>query len=180
MIKSFEGLRLHAYKASSGEKYYTIGYGHYGSDVSKDMVISEKYAETLLRQDVESAERNVNGYMKKYNFNQNEFDALVSFAYNVGSINQLTKLGTRNKKTIGNKILLYNKANGKILKGLVRRRQAEYDLYTTPVDVLDYEEIAREVISGKWGNGTARRQNLTNAGYDYTLVQQVVNKMMGK
>ena len=47
LIKSFEGLRLKAYKAVSTEEYYTIGYGHYGADVAKDMVITEEQAEML-------------------------------------------------------------------------------------------------------------------------------------
>jgi len=180
MIKSFEGLRLKAYKAVPTEKFYTIGYGHYGSDVKKDMVISKDRAEVLLRQDLESAIRNVNTYNSKYNFNQNEFDALVSFAFNVGSIHQLTALGTRSKKTIANKILQYTKSGGKVIKGLVTRRQKEHDLFVTPASTLDYEEIAKEVIAGKWGNGAQRKQSLTKAGYDYTLVQQVVNKLVKK
>lgn len=180
LIKSFEGLRLKAYKAVPSEKYYTIGYGHYGKDVSKDMTITKEKAEALLRQDLENAIRNVNTYNSKYGFNQNEFDALVSFAFNVGSIHQLTALGTRSKKTIANKILQYNKSGGKVIKGLVTRRQKEHDLFVTPASTLDYEEIAREVIAGKWGNGAQRKQALTKAGYDYTLVQQVVNKLIKK
>lgn len=180
MIKSFEGLRLKAYKCVPTEKYYTIGYGHYGADVKKDMSITELQAEALLKQDLAKAIKNVNAYNGKYNFNQNEFDALVSFAFNVGSINQLTALGTRNKKTIANKILQYTKSGGKVIKGLVTRRQKEYKLFTTPVNNLNYETIAKEVIDGKWGNGAQRKQALTKAGYDYTLVQQVVNKMLKK
>ena len=180
LIKSFEGLRLKAYKCVPTEKYYTIGYGHYGADVKKDMSITVLHAEQLLKQDLAKAIKNVNAYNSKYNFNQNEFDALVSFAFNVGSINQLTALGTRNKKTIANKILQYTKSGGKVVKGLVTRRQKEYKLFTTPVNNLNYEEIAKEVIDGKWGNGAQRKQALTKAGYDYTLVQQVVNKMLKK
>lgn len=180
LIKSFEGFRLKAYKAVPTEKYYTIGYGHYGADVTKDMVITKEQAETYLRTDLKKAEANVNKYMNKYEWNQNEFDALVSFAYNVGSINQLTALGTRSKKTIANKILQYNKSGGKVLQGLIRRRREEWKLFTTPVSTLDYEQIAREVIAGKWGNGAQRKRALTNAGYDYTIVQQIVNKMLKK
>ena len=68
-----------------------------------------------------------------YNFTQNEFDALVSFTFNCGKGNliKLTGKGTRNKALIGQKILEYNKAGGKVLRGLVRRRQAEHDLYFT-------------------------------------------------
>ena len=87
LIKTFEGLRLSSYKALSAEKYYTIGYGHYGSDVSKDMIITESQAEELLKKDVEKFEDKVNKY-SNYSFNQNQFDALVSFAYNIGNIDQ--------------------------------------------------------------------------------------------
>ena len=185
MIKSFEGLKLKAYKAVATEKYYTIGYGHYGSDVSKDMTITESVAEQLLKQDLQKAINHVNTYMSKYNFNQNEFDALVSFTFNVGSITQLTALGTRNKTTIANKILQYNKSGGKVLTGLTTRRKKERELFLTPVDgdtltSSTYEAIAKEVIAGKWGNGSIRKQKLTNAGYDYSKVQQYVNKLLKK
>lgn len=185
MIKSFEKPKLKAYKAVSTEKYYTIGYGHYGSDVTKDMIITQSQAEQLLKQDLENAIRHVNGYMKTYDFNQNEFDAMVSFAFNVGNITQLTKLGTRNKTTIANKILQYNKSGGKVLNGLVTRRKKERELFLTPVDGNDltsvkYKTIAQEVVAGKWGNGSIRKQKLTNAGYDYSKVQQYVNKLLGK
>ena len=58
-----------------------------------------------------------------YNWNQNEFDALVSFAYNIGSIDGLTASGSRSKEEIADKIQAYNKAGGKVLSGLIRRRQ---------------------------------------------------------
>lgn len=185
MIKSFEGLKLKAYKAVSTEKYYTIGYGHYGSDVTKDMTITESVAEQLLKQDLQKAINHVNSYMSKYNFNQNEFDALVSFAFNIGNIKQLTALGTRSKTTIASKMLQYNKSGGKVLAGLTARRKKERELFLTPiasteVTAIDYEAIAKEVIAGKWGNGSTRKTKLTNAGYDYSIVQQYVNKLLKK
>ena len=93
LIEQFEGVRLTAYKVGK-EKYYTIGYGHNGSDVTAGMRITQEQAETYLRQDVKEAEDAVNKY-SGYGFNQNQFDALVSFAYNVGNIDQLTAIGTR-------------------------------------------------------------------------------------
>lgn len=130
LIKQFEGVRLVAYKAVPTEKYYSIGYGHYGSDVSANMTISESQAEAFLRADLVKFEQKVNKYMPHYNFTQNEYDAMVSFAFNVGNIDQLTANGTRTMQQIADKITAYNKAGGKVLQGLVRRRQAEKDLFT--------------------------------------------------
>ena len=62
-------------------------------------------------------------FFSAYNWNQNEFDALVSFAYNIGSIDGLTASGSRSKEEIADKIQAYNKAGGKVLSGLIRRRQ---------------------------------------------------------
>ena len=129
IIKKYEGLRLTAYKPIPTEKYWTIGYGHYGSDVREGMVITQAQADKFLLEDIANAEKNVNSFNSKYFWTQNEYDALVSFAFNIGSINQLTANGTRDKKTIGDKILLYNKAGGNVLKGLVRRREEEHALY---------------------------------------------------
>lgn len=128
MIKKFEGLRLHAYKCPAG--VYTIGYGHTGS-VAPNMKISKETAEKFLIDDLKKFENHVNEYnvKYKYRFTQNQFDALVSFAFNIGNIKQLTANGTRNKKTIAEKMLLYVKAGGVTLKGLVNRRKAEHDLF---------------------------------------------------
>ena len=127
LIKSFEGLRLKAYKPVSTEKYYTIGYGHYGADVKPDMVISKEYAEALLRLDLDKFERAVNSYER--NWNQNQFDALVSFAFNCGVANLKRLVTNRTNGQIAEKIVLYNKVGGKVLKGLVRRRKAEQELF---------------------------------------------------
>lgn len=126
IIKKYEGLRLTAYKCPAG--VWTIGYGH-TKGVSNGMVITQAQADKFLLEDIAFAEKNVNSFNSKYFWTQNEYDALVSFAFNVGSINQLTANGTRDKKTIGDKILLYNKAGGNVLKGLARRREEEHALY---------------------------------------------------
>lgn len=127
LIKSFEGLRLQAYKPVETEKYYTIGYGHYGADVKHDMVISNAYAEALLRLDLDKFERAVNSYER--NWNQNQFDALVSFTFNCGVANLKRLVTNRTNAQIANAIVKYNKAGGKVLKGLVRRRKAEQELF---------------------------------------------------
>jgi len=181
LIKSFEGCKLTAYKCLPTEKYYTIGYGHYGSDVTAGMKITKEQAEELLLQDCKKAIKHVNSFMSKYNFNQNQFDALVSFAFNVGSINQLTASGTRTLEQISSKITAYNKSGGRVIAGLVKRRAKEKELFDTPTSTAvkkRNEEIAKEVVAGKWGNGNARKTALTKAGYDYKTIQTLVNKLL--
>jgi GH24 family phage-related lysozyme (muramidase) len=134
LIKRFEGVRLKAYKPVPTEEKYTIGYGHYGALASFE--ITPEKAEKYLRKDVEKAEKEVNKYMVRYNykFNQNQFDALVSFVYDVGSLKQLTAKGTRTRTEIGECMTLYIKGSGKVLKGLVIRRRIEHALYVKPVE----------------------------------------------
>lgn len=131
LIKSFESCQLEAYKCPAG--VWTIGYGHTGNVKGGDK-ITQAQAESYLAADLLKFENNVKKYDSKYKWNQNEFDALVSFAYNIGSINQLTANGTRSRAVIAEKILLYNKANGKVLDGLNRRRKAEKELFLTPIN----------------------------------------------
>lgn len=126
LIKKFEGCRLDAYKCPAG--VWTIGYGH-TSGVKQGQKISQNQADVLLAQDLVKYETQVMKYNAKYNWSQNEFDALVSFAFNIGSINQLVANGTRDKKTIAAKMLEYNKAAGKVLTGLTRRRKEENELF---------------------------------------------------
>lgn len=128
LIKKFEGCSLTAYKALPTERYYTIGYGHYGSDVKKGQTITQEEADTLLAKDIKKFEYRVNAY-EKYNWKQNEFDALVSFAYNIGNIDGLTNYGQRSKETIAEKMLLYVKSGGQTIDGLVKRRQEEKLLF---------------------------------------------------
>lgn len=130
LIKSFEGCRLTAYKCPAG--VWTIGYGHTGN-VKSGQKITQAKADAYLKSDLDKFEKHVMSYDKKYNWNQNEFDALVSFAYNVGNITRLTNGGKRTKKQISERITFYNKANGKVLAGLTRRRQAEKALFDKPV-----------------------------------------------
>lgn len=130
LIKSFEGCRLTAYKCPAG--VWTIGYGHTGN-VKSGQKITRAKADAYLKSDLAKFEKHVASYDKKYKWTQNEFDALVSFAYNVGSITQLTANGTRTKKQISEKILAYDKAAGRTLAGLTRRRQAEKALFDNPV-----------------------------------------------
>ena len=134
LIKDFEGCMLYSYYDAVG--IITCGYGHTGKDVTYPMSITQKQADEWLKQDLEKFEKHVNKINDLYNydFTSNQFSALVSFAFNIGSINQLTKNGQRNKLEIADAIMMYNKAGGKVLAGLVRRRLAEYNLFMTPDD----------------------------------------------
>ena len=178
LIEQFEGLRLTAYKATRRDKYYTIGYGHYGADVKQGMTITEAQAQAYLRQDVAEAESAVNKYAG-YGFNQNQFDALVSFAYNVGNIDSLTNNGKRSVAEISAKLPEYVYSGGVRLAGLVRRRAAEKALFDTPITAQtetgekSIDILAREVIAGQYGDGDARKNAL---GDQYSAVQNRVNE----
>ena len=128
LIKAFEGLRLIAYRCPAGK--WTIGYGH-TRGVKKGMYISEAVAQHFLIEDVQRVEPVIQKYDKKYHWTQNEFDALASFAFNcgTGNLHKLLGYGTRSKQVIAQKLLLYNKANRKVLPGLVRRREAEQKMF---------------------------------------------------
>lgn len=131
LVKEFEGLYLAAYKCPAD--VWTIGYGHTGN-VQPGQVITEAQAEELLQADMAASEKKVLKYDNVYHWNQNQFDAMVSFAFNVGSIDKLTANGTRSIATIADKMLEYNKAAGKVLAGLTRRRQAERALFVGKVE----------------------------------------------
>ena len=105
LIKQFEGCHLKSYKCPAG--IWTIGYGH-TAGVYEGMSISQVQAESFLKDDLFKYEEKVNKYYRKYIWTQNEFDALVSFAFNIGSIEQLTANGTRTRAIIIQKMLEYN------------------------------------------------------------------------
>lgn len=128
LIEEFEGCRLTAYKPVAAEKYWTIGYGHYGKDVYQGMRITQAQAESYLKQDVARFETAVNNLKREWT--ENQFSALVSFTYNCGEANLKTLCKNRTASEIATKLLLYTKgADGKVLNGLVRRRKAERELF---------------------------------------------------
>ena len=128
LIKQFEGVRLTAYKCPAG--VYTIGYGH-TRGVTRGMKITEEEASAYLTADLRNSEKAVERYDSVYHWNQNEFDALVSFTFNCGAANlrSLLRNGRRNRSQIAETLPLYRKAGGKVLKGLERRRAAEKALF---------------------------------------------------
>ena len=128
LIKQLEGVRLTAYKCPAG--VYTIGYGH-TRGVKRGMKITEEEASAYLTADLRNSEKAVERYDSVYHWNQNEFDALVSFTFNCGAANlrALLRNGRRNRSQIAATLPLYRKAGGKVLKGLERRRAAEKALF---------------------------------------------------
>lgn len=170
LIKQFEGCVLTAYKCPAG--VWTIGYGH-TAGVKQGQRITAAQAENYLKTDLQPYEKKVDRY-SRYGWNQNEFDALVSFAYNIGSIDQLTANGTRSRAVIAEKMLSYNEAGGVILSGLVRRRQAERQLFlksctgaTDNTGAGDTADTTRATVrSGSRGaDVTYLQQRLTALGY---------------
>lgn len=131
LIQEFEGLRLTAYLDSVG--VLTIGWGHTGGDVKKGMVISRPEALRLLINDLKVAERSIEAQVR-VPLTQNQFDALVSFVFNLGSGNLqrstlLRKLNSKDYAGAADEFPKWNKAGGKELAGLTRRRNAERDLF---------------------------------------------------
>lgn len=127
LIKRYEGCRLQAYKPIPAERYYTIGYGHYGPDVAPNMVISQAEAEAILVNDLKKYEQAVNS--TGLTLNQSAFDSLVSFAYNCGVGNLKKLVANRTPEQIADAMLMYNKGSGKVLPGLTKRRQEERALF---------------------------------------------------
>lgn len=135
MVKEFEGFRANAYPdPGTGGEPWTIGYGHTGG-VRRGDVCDEAQADYWLRQDVKTAVSAVQDYVA-VPVNQNQFDALVDFVYNVGSGNfakstLLKKLNAGDYEGAANEFPRWNKAGGKVMAGLTRRREAEKALFLT-------------------------------------------------
>lgn len=125
-IKSFEGYRPNSYQDSAG--VWTIGYGH-TQGVKKGQKITQAQAESLLRGDLLKAEKYVNGL--KLNLTQGQFDALVDFAYNLGTGNLgsstlLEKIRMKaSNEDIQAQFRRWVYAGGKVMPGLVKRREWE-------------------------------------------------------
>jgi len=135
LIKSFEGLRLTAYKDVRG--VLTIGYGHTGKDVYKGQIISKDKAEALLRQDLERFELAVEELLDDAPTTQNQFAAMVSFTYNVGP-NNFEKSSILRYHKSGKYVsaaaafmMWVNAGKLKNVAGLIRRRNAERKLYVS-------------------------------------------------
>lgn len=132
LIKQFEGLRLTAYRDAVG--IWTIGYGSTGAHVRPGLSISSSEAEALLRKDLSRFEACVAKACP--NATDNQFAAMVSLAFNIGcdafvgsSICKAHQAGDYRRAQAS--FALWNKADGKVLAGLVKRRAAEAELYAS-------------------------------------------------
>ncbi len=135
LIKEFEGCKLTAYQDSVG--VWTIGYGWTqpvdGKPIRAGMTIKQETAERLLKTGLVSYESDVSRLVK-VGLTQGQFDALVSFTYNLGARSLSTstllrKLNAGDCAGAANEFLRWNKAGGKVLNGLTRRREAERALF---------------------------------------------------
>lgn len=134
LIKNAEGLRLKAYRCPAG--VWTIGYGSTGPHVKAGTVITRETAEEMLRADVEGFEQVVASAVSAP-LSSNQFSALVSFAYNVGSrkfrdSTLLWKLNRKDYAGAAEEFKKWVRGGGKVLPGLVKRRQAERALFLKP------------------------------------------------
>ena len=130
LIKRFEGCRLEAYKCSAN--VLTIGYGHTGG-VKETDTITQPEADELLEKDVAKFEKYVSSNVK-VELNQSQFDALVAWTFNLGVGNlrestMLKKLNNEDYASVPSEMKRWNKAGGKTLDGLIRRRKAESLLF---------------------------------------------------
>lgn len=129
-IKRREGLELKAYPdPGTGGAPWTIGYGHTGRDVKPGMEIDENTAEALLVGDLASREKAV-GRLVSVDLTQGQFDALVSLVYNIGERNFATstllrKLNAGDYEGAADEFLRWNRAAGRVMKGLALRREDE-------------------------------------------------------
>ncbi|WP_348622800.1 glycoside hydrolase family protein [Paenibacillus peoriae] len=155
LIKNFEGSRLTAYKSFPTETYWTIGWGHYGPDVKAGMTITQAKADAMLVEDLSKYEAYINNpaYVPVTDqLTQSQFDALTSFCYNCGAGSLRTLCKGRTVAQIAANITKYNKAGGKVLAGLTRRRNAEWALFNNTVAETKEDKTVDKVnviVNGK-------------------------------
>ena len=136
LIKSFESCKLKAYPdPATGGDPWTCGWGSTGPDIKKGTVWTQEQADARFLEDVNKFELKLKQLLKVV-INENQFSALVSLAYNIGIGNLkgstlLAKVNAKDFANAADRFLLWNKANGKEMAGLTRRRQAERALFLT-------------------------------------------------
>lgn len=165
LVEEFEGLRLKAYKDAVG--VWTIGYGTtaaagLGIDPKAGMSITEAEAKSLLAEGLERFAASIRPKITAP-INDNEFGAFLSLAYNIGpgafaKSSALRKFNAGDKAGAADAILLWNKAGGKVLAGLTRRRKAERELFMTPVAA--HKPTTNPVVSQKSPEVIHKQSNL--------------------
>ena len=133
MTKQLEGLQLTAYQDQAGR--WTVGYGHAGPDVHAGLTITQAQAEQLLESDLAAAVACVNRAVTS-GINQNQFDALVDFVFNLGcgsllSSTLLRFVNAGDFTSAAPQFLLWDHAGGVVVPGLLQRRMAELQLFQT-------------------------------------------------
>jgi GH24 family phage-related lysozyme (muramidase) len=131
LIKKFEGCKLQAYDDGTGT--LTIGWGH-TSGVKVGQTITQSEADEMLKNDLvyyaNDVQALIDSKVIQFEVNQNMFDALTSFCYNLGKGNLIQLVKDRSVEEVKEHMSLYVYANGKVLQGLVNRRQAEVELFS--------------------------------------------------
>ena len=175
LIKYYEGCVLRAYKAHPSEEYYTIGYGHYGSDVYEGMTITQDQANAYFEQDIKAFEDAVNGWNDKYSLslNQNQFDALLSATYNFGTswveyyasawrLARYVKAGFKDANgtplpdlEIADAFGVLCNAGGEILPGLIKRRINEAEIFLYNDYHTDNTHFVYTVLDANGGSLTS-------------------------
>lgn len=179
LTKQFEGLELKAYQDSVG--VWTIGYGHTGADVKPGLTITEEQASVLLAADVAWAVTCVNKSVKSA-INQNQFDAMVDFVFNLGcaAFGQSTLLRMVNAGDFvgaAGQFLRWNKAGGKVLAGLTKRRQGEMALFQKVILATPAEAT---VLSAAAVNLPAMKAAQSAANAAVTKVRKAAAKKAAK
>lgn len=176
MIRKLEGCELHSYTDVAG--VLTIGVGHTGRDVKPNMTITQARADELLRQDLNEFEIVVNESVK-VPLNQNQYDSLVSFAFNVGGTafrtsTLLKKLNAGDYDGASKEFDRWVHAGGQVVRGLQNRRDTEQALFNTPMPTQAVHKPAGPTyytvvkgdnltkIAKRYGTTTARIQALSN------------------
>ena len=200
LLKKFEGCKLKAYRCPAG--ICTIGYGHTSAagspEVTDGMTITQKQCDDILRQDLVKYETAVTGLVKQP-LTQHQFDVLVDFAYNAGvgalkSSTLLKKVNAGDFDAVPAELMKWTKGGGKVLPGLVRRRQAESAWWSAgddhPVDAEDQRTEpdpipVRTMVESKQGNAAILTAGLGGLGAAKEIAAQAqdasdtANQFMG-
>ena len=167
LIKSCEGCKLTAYKLK-GETNYTIGYGHSSKDIKKGQTITQAEADAYLKSDLAKFKKYVEKNTK-FNLNENQFSALVSYTYNRGykGFKQLME-NTSDMSKLSDNIIVYWGSNKNYKDALIKRRKKEQALFNTPITTAN---VSRETLL-YIPKPTLKRGSL---GFNVESLQQCLN-----